>query len=330
MSFTDDFFGLIDGLVVVTFIIPPVVGMVQSVRASTLYMLYLIPCLISMSFYVCFIPGYALARLWELTWGNKDTGQDAVADQKRVEYDLKAREYLVWVLVANVVVFFIFVCLNDLGEVSSSLKIAGYILLLLPMGLNLAFAVVYFLMRIGAEVAAICRRGCMASETARRLRQEALLNRTYMSGGAAAYGSTLQSSSATSTPLMGANSKAAVDAHRLSSTHNRSVSDDDFGHGTNAMVPQRNRRDRDSGDPHRNRREGRSRESHRSARSNSLRSQCTDGTGRSQLQIGQANNGLREPLLPDEQRRRNVVRGYPADGTADWTGTPGWMRDPTM
>ena len=349
MSFTDGFFGLIDGLVVVTFIIPPVVGMVQSVRASTLYMLYLIPCLISMSFYVCFIPGYALARLWELTWGNKDTGQDAVAAQKKREYERKARKSLVGVLVVNAIVFFGFVFVNDMNDVPGKLKIAGYVLLLLPMGLNLAFAVVYFLMRTAVEVVAICRRGCAASEKARRLREDSSINSGLRVSEP--YGSTSRYSSAASAPFTSADLQAYMGSRRLPSAHDdRPSSDegfDDFDNGLdhgNGVISPRDRRGRTA---RRNRRQGRSRsresrrsrrsrsrESHRSTRSRnsqrSHRSTRSHRNRRSRRQRGGANRGLGEPLLSHQQGRPSVVCGDPADTAIDWASAPGLMQHPVM
>ena len=349
MSFTDGFFGLIDGLVVVTFIIPPVVGMVQSVRASTLYMLYLIPCLISMSFYVCFIPGYALARLWELTWGNKDTGQDAVAAQKKREYERKARKSLVGVLVVNAIVFFGFVFVNDMNDVPGKLKIAGYVLLLLPMGLNLAFAVVYFLMRTAVEVVAICRRGCAASEKARRLREDSSINSGLRVSEP--YGSTSRYSSAASAPFTSADLQAYMGSRRLPSAHDdRPSSDegfDDFDngldHGNGVISP----RDRLGRDVHHNRRQGRSRsreshrsrrnrsrESHRSTRSRnsqrshrSTRSHRNRRNPRGRHRRGGTNRGLGEPLLSNHTNPVSMVGGDPAD---DWASTPGLMQHPVM
>ena len=349
MSFTDDFFGLIDGLVVVTFIIPPVVGMVQSVRASTLYMLYLIPCLISMSFYVCFIPGYSLARLSELTWGNKDTGQDAVAAQKKREYERKARKSLVGVLVVNAIVFFGFVFVNDMNDVPGKLKIAGYVLLLLPMGLNLAFAVVYFLMRTAVEVLAICRRGCAASEKTRRLREESsMLNGLRVSGASGADGSTPRHSSAASAPFTTADLQAYMGDRRLPSAHgDQPGSDDDFDngldHGNGVISP----RDRLGRDVHHNRRQGRSRsreshrsrrnrsrESHRSTRSRnsqrshrSTRSHRNRRNPRGRHRRGGTNRGLGEPLLSNHTNPVSMVGGDPAD---DWASTPGLMQHPVM
>ena len=159
-------FGLIDALVVATFIVPPAVGMLQSVKASLWYMLYLIPCLISMSFYVCFIPGYATARLSELTWGTKDTGAGAaVVDEKKREYKRKARSTLFVVLLMNCLCFFFYVFVNDKYNVPGVVKVAGYIVLLLPMGLNAVVSLLFFALRAGQAMVQLCRRGCGPSHS---------------------------------------------------------------------------------------------------------------------------------------------------------------------
>jgi hypothetical protein len=62
---------------------PVAVALSQSATSALLYMLYL-PWFLAFSvFFLVFLPSYSFARLWDTTWGNRDTGRDNSVDDPR-------------------------------------------------------------------------------------------------------------------------------------------------------------------------------------------------------------------------------------------------------
>jgi hypothetical protein len=68
---------------------PVAVALSQSGTSALLYVLYL-PWFLAFSvFFLVYLPSYSFARLWDTTWGNRDTGRDNSIDQSR-EFKMKA------------------------------------------------------------------------------------------------------------------------------------------------------------------------------------------------------------------------------------------------
>jgi hypothetical protein len=62
---------------------PVVIALSQSATSALLYLLYL-PWFLSLAvFFLVYIPSYSFARLWDTTWGNRDTSRDDSIDMKR-------------------------------------------------------------------------------------------------------------------------------------------------------------------------------------------------------------------------------------------------------
>lgn len=80
---------------------PVAVALSQSGTSAMLYLLYL-PWFLAFSvFFLVYLPSYSFARLWDTTWGNRDTGRDNSIDQTR-EFTMKA-----YVLYFNVALVFV-------------------------------------------------------------------------------------------------------------------------------------------------------------------------------------------------------------------------------
>lgn len=71
-------FSIITFLVVASLFLPVVVAFGQSVTSAFLYMFYLPYFMYLLVFFLVFIPGYSFARMYDTTWGNRDTGADSV------------------------------------------------------------------------------------------------------------------------------------------------------------------------------------------------------------------------------------------------------------
>lgn len=62
---------------------PVAIAISQSATSALLYLLYL-PWFLSLAvFFLVYIPSYSFARLWDTTWGNRDTSRDDSIDGLR-------------------------------------------------------------------------------------------------------------------------------------------------------------------------------------------------------------------------------------------------------
>lgn len=62
---------------------PVAIAISQSATSAMLYLLYL-PWFLSLAvFFLVYIPSYSFARLWDTTWGNRDTSRDDSIDMQR-------------------------------------------------------------------------------------------------------------------------------------------------------------------------------------------------------------------------------------------------------
>jgi hypothetical protein len=62
---------------------PVAIAVSQSATSAMLYLLYL-PWFLSLAvFFLVYIPSYSFARLWDTTWGNRDTSRDDSIDVLR-------------------------------------------------------------------------------------------------------------------------------------------------------------------------------------------------------------------------------------------------------
>jgi hypothetical protein len=102
--------GLVGSLMICSILFPILLALADSLTSAGLYLLYLPWFLGLMIFFLVFIPGYAFARLWDTTWGNRATGKDTSVTEN-VETTMKFRNaffstglvfcniYLAWSLI---------------------------------------------------------------------------------------------------------------------------------------------------------------------------------------------------------------------------------------
>jgi len=75
--------GAIHIVVALTVIGPIIIGSAQSMTSAVLYLCYLPWFLLLSAFFLVYIPSYAFARLWDTTWGNRETARDGAIDSSR-------------------------------------------------------------------------------------------------------------------------------------------------------------------------------------------------------------------------------------------------------
>jgi hypothetical protein len=76
-------FETVHWIVIASLLGPVAIAISQSATSAMLYLLYL-PWFISLVvFFLVYIPSYSFARLWDTTWGNRDTSRDDSIDVLR-------------------------------------------------------------------------------------------------------------------------------------------------------------------------------------------------------------------------------------------------------
>jgi hypothetical protein len=78
-------FTTVHWLIICSLIGPVLIAITQSLTSALLYVLYLPYFLALVVFFLVFTPSYSFARLWDTTWGNRQTGRDESLDVKKEE-----------------------------------------------------------------------------------------------------------------------------------------------------------------------------------------------------------------------------------------------------
>ena len=89
---------------------PVAIAISQSATSALLYLLYL-PWFLSLAvFFLVYIPSYSFARLWDTTWGNRDTSRDDSIDVLREKIMKSNVMYFVIGLVCFNIAFTLTLC----------------------------------------------------------------------------------------------------------------------------------------------------------------------------------------------------------------------------
>ena len=93
--------GTVHYIVMASVLGPVAIALSQSATSAILYTLYLPWFLCLAVFFLVYVPSYSFARLWDTTWGNRDTSRDDSIDLRRE----KAMKFYVLVFVICLVTF---------------------------------------------------------------------------------------------------------------------------------------------------------------------------------------------------------------------------------
>jgi hypothetical protein len=120
---------------------PVVIAISQSLTSAMLYLMYL-PWFLSLAvFFLVYIPSYSFARLWDTTWGNRDTPPDDSIDASNEKL---MKRYVGLCVVA-------LVCLNIALTMSLSIvlivsaQLIFMIILFLPTMIQIAGSIFFLL-----------------------------------------------------------------------------------------------------------------------------------------------------------------------------------------
>jgi hypothetical protein len=93
--------GTVHYIVMASVLGPVAIALSQSATSALLYTLYLPWFLCLAVFFLVYVPSYSFARLWDTTWGNRDTSRDDSIDLRRE----KTMKFYVLVFIACLIVF---------------------------------------------------------------------------------------------------------------------------------------------------------------------------------------------------------------------------------
>lgn len=132
---------VVNVLVIGSLGLPVVIALAQSATSARLYLCYLPWFMAYIVFFLVFIPSYSFARLWDTTWGNRDTGDDTAITPGMMT-TMKARTMLVisTLGVANCFAAWAFIGVFRLGYEA----VLGFMLLVfLPIIIQMVFSFVF-------------------------------------------------------------------------------------------------------------------------------------------------------------------------------------------
>jgi len=103
-------FDFISSFILVNILQPMLISGVWSPRSALFYLINCVSFLFLIIFQLVFIPTYAFARLWDTTWGNRDTGKDQEMDDIQIKVLKRYNYYLNFLLIAlNIALCFLYI-----------------------------------------------------------------------------------------------------------------------------------------------------------------------------------------------------------------------------
>jgi hypothetical protein len=130
-------------LVVLGLLMPIAIGIFQSSKSAMLYVMYLPWFLFTIPFFLVFIPSYSFSRLWDTSWGNRDTGADSAVTQLSLSVMKKRTAlFICFVFCINIFLIFFFVYVHHRGFIA---EVIFMLVLFTPVLIQLACAAFFLL-----------------------------------------------------------------------------------------------------------------------------------------------------------------------------------------
>lgn len=120
---------------------PVAIAISQSATSALLYLCYL-PWFLSLAvFFLVYVPAYSFARLWDTTWGNRDTSRDDSIDVLRE----KTMKFNVMLFVIGLVLFNIALTLTLCVVLTVEAQLIFMVILFLPTSIQILGSVFFLL-----------------------------------------------------------------------------------------------------------------------------------------------------------------------------------------
>jgi len=130
-------------LFIISWVIPFFLSLALSPSSGILFLIYSIPFFLNICQYVCFIPTFALCRMYDLSWGNRDS-KNKISKKIYFSFFLKTIKINFLTLIINFSIVVLYIVLYEIFNHSSYIYIPFFIILLFSIFLQIIFTIIYF------------------------------------------------------------------------------------------------------------------------------------------------------------------------------------------
>eukprot|EP01038_Epipyxis_sp_PR26KG_P005571 gene5571-7695_t len=147
---------LINSIVIANMIVPAILALFENISSTIQYFLYLPWFLSLIIMFIVFIPSYSMARLWDTTWGNRETGSDD-AVSKNQEQTLQRYSLIINVVLvlSNWILMLVFINLYPVG--SAKYHLIYMFVLFFPALVQTTLAFLYYCLEFKKDIVAMAK-----------------------------------------------------------------------------------------------------------------------------------------------------------------------------
>ena len=160
---------VINVIVIVNMFIPAILALFQSATSALLYVAYLPWFILFVIMFIVFFPSYSAARLWDTTWGNRDTGHDSKVNEEKKEL-LKQRTAAINVALVAINWGLMCVFINLYTVTSNTYHLVYMAVLFAPVLIQTTIAFTYYCLIIPLQACFGNNRDTSSSELAKVLK----------------------------------------------------------------------------------------------------------------------------------------------------------------
>jgi hypothetical protein len=129
---------------IIIWVVPLFLSLFLSFSSCFLFILYSLPFFINICQYVCFIPSFALARIHDLSWGNRDS-ENYVNRNTLYKYFMKTLKVNFSVIFSNLIILGLYIYLLELFGRNEYVYLPLFFCIFLSVIIQIFFTLIYFL-----------------------------------------------------------------------------------------------------------------------------------------------------------------------------------------
>ena len=142
--FADTNYGPLFYILVFIWVVPFLITIFFSSMSPISYILYSIPFFINISQYVCFVPAFALARIYDLSWGNRDSN-NKVDTRTVVKFVFQTIKINFLVVLLNFIIICGYILAVTIYGHNNYIYVPIFIVLFLSVIIQIFFTFIYLL-----------------------------------------------------------------------------------------------------------------------------------------------------------------------------------------
>lgn len=128
---------------IIIWVVPLFLSLFLSFSSCFLFILYSLPFFINICQYVCFIPSFALARIHDLSWGNRDS-ENYVNRNTLYKYFMKTLKVNFSVIFSNLIILGLYIYLLELFGRNEYVYLPLFFCIFLSVIIQIFFTLIYF------------------------------------------------------------------------------------------------------------------------------------------------------------------------------------------